>query len=380
MSDEKSPGAATVGASLQIQGGAAIVAPIGAFPGGVPPNALIVLPVKKPTDELVAKLNDGPFAVTPDQMWELLGFNGPAVQVTDNEGRPLSIGLNDLLSGLEKHWQENPTDLGRARIYAQELMKYGRAADAVPVLSKLVAGGGGGEDWLALGVAQLAAGQSEKAEGTLNGALNLLPQSPFPALHLARAKKERGDADGARTMVEKAISTDPECIDAWVSLYRLAKDAAGEEDAIAAVEALGAAEPNKKSAAPYIALQSLFSGSEDSRERALAFAQKAVERDSNNSLALVSLSALYGQKGELPKVIELLRPHESKMVRDVRLANNYFEALMQTRDIERVTKLLNALSASPQRDVKQFAVERSRMVAQLLQRQQAQLRAPASAR
>ena len=37
------------------------------------------------------------------------------------------------------------------------------------------------------------------------------------------------------------------------------------------------------------------------------------------------------------------------MSRDVRLANNYFEALFQSRQIEKVTKLLNALAGSPNR-------------------------------
>ena len=69
----------------------------------------------------------------------------------------------------------------------------------------------------------------------------------------------------------------------------------------------------------------------------------------------------------------LLQPHEGKMSRDVRLANNYFEALFQLRQIEKVTKLLNALAGSPKQDVKQFAIERSRLVAQFLQQQQQQL-------
>jgi hypothetical protein len=58
------------------------------------------------------------------------------------------------------------------------------------------------------------------------------------------------------------------------------------------------------------------------------------------------------------------------MVRDVRLSHNYFEALMHQRDINKVTQLLNKLAASNVREVKQFAHERSRVVAQLLQQQQ----------
>jgi hypothetical protein len=75
---------------------------------------------------------------------------------------------------------------------------------------------------------------------------------------------------------------------------------------------------------------------------------------------LLCLSALYGQKGDLDSVVKLLQPHEGKMTRDVRLANNYFEALFQSRQIEKVTKLLNALAGSPNKDVKQFAIERSK--------------------
>ena len=79
------------------------------------------------------------------------------------------------------------------------------------------------------------------------------------------------------------------------------------------------------------------------------------------------------KKGELDKVISVLQKHEAKMSRDVRLANNYFEALFQTRQIEKVTKLLNALAGSQNKEVKQFAIERSRAVAQFLQQQQKQL-------
>src|SRR5215510_13293746 len=102
--------------NLQLSGGAAIVAPVSAFPGGVPGNALVVLPLNKPKDELTEAIKKGPIALEVSKMWELLGFNGPAVQVQDSEGRPIAIGLEDLLSGLDKHWQENSDDLNRGRI------------------------------------------------------------------------------------------------------------------------------------------------------------------------------------------------------------------------------------------------------------------------
>src|SRR6476659_832746 len=178
---------------LQITGGAAIVAPVSAFPNGVPGNALIVLPLSKPTDELKEQIEKGPMAVTLDQMWKLLGFNGPAVQVQDDQGRPIAIGLEDLLAGLAKHWQEQPDDLHRARIYSQELLKPNSLAKAEQVLSKVVAKGGTGDDWLALGIAQLQQEKLDKAEGTLKGAQNLMKDNPYPALHLAKVyqlKKE----------------------------------------------------------------------------------------------------------------------------------------------------------------------------------------------
>src|SRR5690606_40608844 len=103
------------------------------------------------------------------------------------------------------------------------------------------------------------------------------------------------------------------------------------------------------------------------------WAQKAVERDPNDILALISLSALQGQRGDFKAIVDLLAPHEAKMSRDVRLAHNYFEALFRLREMEKVTRLLNALAGSSNRVVKQFAVERTRVVAQYLQQQQQQL-------
>jgi hypothetical protein len=135
MSQPNLPGSNNGQPNLQLQGGAAIVAPVSAFPGGVPGNALIVLPLAKASDELNEAMKKGPVALEIDRMWEMLGFNGPAVQVQDADGRPIAIGLEDLLSGLEKHWQEDGEDLNRGRLYAQELMKYSRFEQAEKVLA-----------------------------------------------------------------------------------------------------------------------------------------------------------------------------------------------------------------------------------------------------
>ncbi|MCB9589252.1 MAG: hypothetical protein H6718_27810 [Polyangiaceae bacterium] len=368
-------------ANLQLTGGAAIVAPVSAFPGGVPSNALILLPLTQPSDELKGQLEKGPLAVTPEQMWQLLGFNGPAVQVTDQEGRPIAIGLEDLLAGLEKNWKENKDDLNAGRMYAQELVKYGRLEAAEKALAKVVAQGGMvGEDWLGLGVTQLQQEKWEKAEATLKGAQNLLKGNPFPTLHLAKVAKGKGDSAGERELIEKAIEIDPKCVDAWAYLFSQVREASDEDAAVKAVDELASKEANKATAAPYIAIQGFYANEESTREQALKWAEKAVERNSDDPLALVCLSALHGQKGDLPKVISLLQPHEAKMARDVRLANNYFEALFQSRQIDKVTKLLNALAGSPNREVKQFAIERSRAVAQYLQQQQRQVAAAAQQR
>ena len=370
-------GGAPQGANLQIAGTAAIVAPVSAFQGGIPQNALVVLPLGKTSDELTEKLKTGPVVVGVDDMWRLLGFNGPAVQVQDAEGRPIAIGLEDLLSGLEKHWNESKDDLNRGRLYAQELMKYNRAEKAEKVLAKVVAAGGTGDDWLGLGIAQMQLEKWDKAESTLRGAQNLLPQSPYPSLHLARVLKAKKDTPGERQMIERAITVDTACVDAWAYLFSHVRENESEEQAVRAVTELADAEPNKKSAAPFVAIQGIYSANEETREKAVEWAKKAVERNPEDSLALISLSALYGQKGDLRAVIDLLKAHEGKMSRDVRLANNYFEALFQAREIDKVTRLLNALAGSPNREVKQFAIERSRLVAQYLQQQQQKL-APAT--
>jgi tetratricopeptide (TPR) repeat protein len=355
------------------------VAPVSAFPSGIPGNALIVLPLAAPSDELKAQIEKGPFAVTPEQMWKLLGFNGPAVQVQDDQGRPIAIGLDDLVSGLQKHWDEAPDDLNRGRILAQELLKYGRLDKAEIALSKIVAKGGLGDDWLALGVAQLQQSKLDKAEGTLRGAQNLMPENPYPSLHLAKLAQAKGDKPGEREMAVRSIGIDGDCVDAWAYLFQVVRDADGEDKAVALVEELASAPVNQKTVAPYIAIQGMFANDEATRDKAVMWAKKAIARNPDDPLAILCLSALYGQTGSLQAVLDLLQPHEGKMARDVRLANNYFEALFQSRQIDKVTKLLNALAGSPNREVKQFAIERSRMVAQFLQQQQAQLAAGAAA-
>src|SRR5271154_2380087 len=356
------PGPAPAGgAAVQLKGGAAILAPVSAFPNGVPGNALILLPLGPNGAPVEKKIVNGPVALTMDEVWKLLGFNGPAVQVQDEQGRPIAIGLDDLLSGLEKHWTEGGEDLNRGRIYAQELIKYGRHEKAEKVLSKVVALGGDGEDWLGLGVAQLAQKKLDKAEATLRGAQNLLKSSPFPSLQLARVMKEKGDRKAERENAERAIQIDNASVDAWAYLASAIREVSGEAEMVRQIEEVGNAPVNAKTAAPYVALQGFFASDgkdEAARDRAISFAKKAVDRAPGDALALVCLSALYGQAGKVEEVVKLLAPHEALMTRDVRIAHNYFEGLMHLRDLSKVTALLNKLATSQVREVKQFAIER----------------------
>jgi tetratricopeptide (TPR) repeat protein len=370
------PGPGTAGPGLQLKGGAAILAPITAFPNGVPGNALVLLPINPNGTPVEKKIVEGPVALQMEEVWKLLGFNGPAVQVQDEQGRPIAIGLEDLLSGLEKHWNEGGEDLNRGRIFAQELMKYGRHEKAEKVLSKIVALGGDGEDWLGLGVAQLAQKRLDKAEATLRGAQNLLKDSPFPSLQLAKVMKEKGDRKGEREGVERAIQIDNNSVDAWAYLANSIREQHGDDAMIKEIEELASAPVNTKCAAPYIALQGFYANDpkdDAARQRAIGFAAKAVERAPGDALALLCLSALHGQAGKIDEVVKLLAPHEALMMRDVRIAHNYFEALFQLRDLQKITALLNKLATSQVRDVKQFAIERSRAISQMLQQQQQQL-------
>ncbi|MFO0738715.1 MAG: hypothetical protein U0270_22650 [Labilithrix sp.] len=365
------------GEAVALQGGAAILAPITAFPNGVPGNAMVLIPLGPNGQPVDKQVVDGPVAVTMEQVWKLLGFNGPAVQVQDEQGRPIAIGLEDLLGGLEKHWKDSKDDLDRGRIFAQELMKHNRHEKAESVLANLVARGGDGNDWLGLGVAQLAQEKLDKAEGTLKGAQNMMKDNPYPSLHLAKLYKAKKDAAKEKESVERAISIQPGNVDAWAYLFNAIKENENEEAAIKVIEDLANAPVNMKTAAPYVALQGFYANEESTRDKAILYAKKAVERNPTDPIPLIVLSALYGQTGKIDEVVKLLAPHEALMRDDVRLAHNYFEALFQSKDMPKITALLNKLATSSNKDVKQFAIERSRAIAQMLQQQQQALQAAA---
>ncbi len=364
-------------AGISLTGGAAILAPITSFPNGVPSNALVLIPLGPNGAPIEKQIIDGPVALKVEEVWKLLGFNGPAVQVQDDQGRPIAIGRDDLLAGLEKHYNEDSSDLARGRILAQELMKYTFFERAEKVLAKIVALGGDGDDWLALGVAQLQQEKWDKAESTLKGAQNLMKENPYPSLHLAKVCAGKKDKKAERDTVERAITIAPNSVDAWAYLANFLREQDGEDKANATIEEMSKTPVNAKTAAPFIALQGFYANDEKLRDKAISYAKKAVERAPEDPLALLCLSALYGQGGKLDEVIKMLAPHEAMMQKDVRLAHNYFEALFQAKDMPKITALLNKLATSPNREVKQFAIDRSRALQQFLAQQQAALAASA---
>jgi tetratricopeptide (TPR) repeat protein len=182
--------------------------------------------------------------------------------------------------------------------------------------------------------------------------------------------KEKGDRKGERENAERAIQIDNNSVDAWAYLANSIREVSNEDEMIRRIEELASAPVNARGGAPYIALQGFYAAdpkNQAARERAIGFAKKAVERAPSDPLALLCLSALYGQGGQVDEVVKLLAPHEAMMLRDVRVAHNYFEALFQLRDMPKVTALLNKLATSQVREVKQFAIDRSRAVSQLIQ-------------
>ena len=69
----------------------------------------------------------------------------------------------------------------------------------------------------------------DKAEATLRGAQNLLKDSPFPSLQLARLMKEKSDRKGERENAERAIQIDNNSVDAWVYLASSVREQSGDD-------------------------------------------------------------------------------------------------------------------------------------------------------
>ena len=207
-----------------------------------------------------------------------------------------------------------------------------------------------------------------------------MKDNPYPSLHLAKVMKGKNDAMGEREAVERAIQIQPGNVDAWAYLFNYFKEAENEEAALAKIEELANTPLNAKTAAPYVALQGFYAGAEETRDKAIHWAKKGVDRSPNDPIPLIVLSALYGQAGKIDEVIKMLAPQEALMQQDVRIAHNYFQALFQAKDMQKITALLNKLATSSNKEVKQFAIEQSRAIAQMLQQQQQALAAAATAK
>ena len=331
MSQPNLPGAAAPATNLQLTGGAAIVAPVSAFPGGVPGERT----GRSAPQQAQGRAHRGASRRArsrskSSKMWELLGFNGPAVQVQDAEGRPIAIGLEDLLSGLDKHWQDDSSDLNRGRIFAQELMKYGRFEKAEKVMAKVVALGRHRRGLARPRHRAAAAGKVGQGRGARSRVRRTCsPRTPSRRCTWPRCTRARRTwPRSGRWSKTPSPSTRTASTPGPTSTPTSATSE-NEEAAIKAVGALADAEPNKRSAAPYVALQGVYSAKEETPRQGARLRQESRRAQRERPLALICLSALYGQKGDLDSVIALLSKHEAKMTSDVRLANNYFEALFQ---------------------------------------------------
>jgi tetratricopeptide (TPR) repeat protein len=253
-------------------------------------------------------------------------------------------------------------------------MNHGRFAQAEVVLTRITAqSGSGGEDFLALGIAQGRLQKLDQSEAALTRAQKLMPRNPYPSLYLARVSQLRGDMQAERGLVERAIAIDADCLDAWGYLFERRHEIEGEAKALAAVEELAKDPANQKNVASCVAVQMFYARDAKTADKAMQWAKKAYARNADDPLALAALSSAYGQSGNLAAIIELLGPQEAKVVSDTRLANILFEALMQSRRTEEATALLAALARSPNREVSDFAAARSQAMVQLLQQQQQRL-------
>jgi len=96
---------------------------------------------------------------------------------------------------------------------------------------------------------------------------------------------------------------------------------------------------NAKSAAPFIALQGFYAAEDATRDKAIAFAKKGVERapQTRSPFSACRRSMAVGQARE---VIKLSR-RTSADAEDVRLAHNTSRRSPSSRDMGKITALLN---------------------------------------
>ncbi len=106
---------------------------------------------------------------------------------------------------------------------AEQLLAQGRAAEALPLLEKLVERDGADPAlWLNFGAARAMTGQREGAEAALRRAIELDPDLPQPRFNLAQLLLQRGAAAEALPHLRTALARQPRNGPGWALLGRAA--------------------------------------------------------------------------------------------------------------------------------------------------------------
>lgn len=123
-----------------------------------------------------------------------------------------------------QQWMEQGTAAMRAEHPAQAVEPFARAAAAAPDAPQIQ---------LALGLAELGAGQFDKAHATLGRALALDPHTPGAHLFLGITEFQSGDAKAAAEDIGNELTQQPDNIEAltWMGMVELS---AGDPEAAAA--------------------------------------------------------------------------------------------------------------------------------------------------
>ena len=97
-------GPAAGGPGIQLQGGAAILAPITAFPNGVPGNALVLIPLGPNGAPVQEKIVSGPVALTMDEVWNELIADEAVPTVTLEAGHIRARLARNLITFASSGW------------------------------------------------------------------------------------------------------------------------------------------------------------------------------------------------------------------------------------------------------------------------------------
>lgn len=161
----------------------------------------------------------------------------------------------------------------------------------------------------ALGVAQLAAGETQQAISTFGSLVAALPQAPAPLLRLARAQVAVKDFDGAIGSLRKAMELRPDAVGLQRDIAAVMLAAGQPDEAMKEARSLQAARP--KEAAGFVLEGELQANQKKFTEAANAYAE-AYKRQQTAPIAmrLHALLQAAGKPGEAAKVTSAwLRDH-----------------------------------------------------------------------